>query len=96
MKEPYGEGLALHPDPESCACRREAAGEALTGAHAGPVLSREIGLDFGVPTYSVCAEGNIGDAAMRKAPPDPSRSETRIMHGTPLDGNWEIPRGTRG
>ena len=28
MKEPYGEGPASHPDPESCAVGREAEGEA--------------------------------------------------------------------
>ena len=42
MKEPYVEGVANHDDPESCVGAREGAGEALTGAHAGRVLSREI------------------------------------------------------
>jgi hypothetical protein len=42
MEEPYGEGVASHTDPESCAASREAGGEALTGAHAGGVLSREM------------------------------------------------------
>ncbi len=42
MKEPYGKGLATHPDPESCAGCREVTGEALTGARAGRVLSSEI------------------------------------------------------
>mgnify|MGYP000747758412 CR=1 FL=1 len=42
MKESHVEGLASHDDPESCAGNREGAGEALTGAHAGRVLSREI------------------------------------------------------
>ena len=42
MKEPYRKGLATRPDPESCAGGREALGEALTGAHAGQVLSSEI------------------------------------------------------
>lgn len=41
MKEPYGEGLATHAGPESCVGAREDVGEALTGAHAGWVLSRE-------------------------------------------------------
>jgi hypothetical protein len=41
MKEPYIEGVAIHDDPESCVCARKVAGEALTGAHAGAVLSRE-------------------------------------------------------
>ncbi len=31
MREPYGEGVASHTDPESCACGREAASEALIG-----------------------------------------------------------------
>src|SRR5437016_5146490 len=42
MKEPYGEGLASHTDPESCVASRKAGREALTGAHVGGVLSREI------------------------------------------------------
>jgi len=40
MKEPYGEGLASHTGSESCAHSRKAGREALTGAHAGWVLSR--------------------------------------------------------
>jgi hypothetical protein len=40
MKEPCGEGLASHTDPESCVVSREAGHEALT--HAGGGLSREI------------------------------------------------------
>ncbi len=41
MKEPYGEGLAPHTGPASCVGDREGVGEALTGVHAGWVLSRE-------------------------------------------------------
>jgi hypothetical protein len=41
MREPYGEGLAAHTGPESCVGAREGVGEALTGVHAGWVLSRE-------------------------------------------------------
>jgi hypothetical protein len=44
MKESYRKGVANHPDPESCECRRKAAGEALTGAQAGRILSCEINL----------------------------------------------------
>ena len=39
MKVRYGEGLAIHTGPESCACIREGAGEALTGARTGGVSS---------------------------------------------------------
>ena len=38
MKELYGEGLATHTDPESCAGSRKGAGEALTGVHAGRAI----------------------------------------------------------
>ena len=39
MQVRYGEGLAVHTDPESCAGIREGAGEASTGARIGGVLS---------------------------------------------------------
>ncbi len=39
MQVRYGEGLAIHTDPESCAGIREGAGEALTGGRIGGVLS---------------------------------------------------------
>jgi hypothetical protein len=42
MKVLYGEGLASHADPESCAGDRKGTGEALTGELVGRVLSREI------------------------------------------------------
>ena len=42
MKESCRKGLTSHPDPESCAVGRKGAREALTGAHAGRVLSCEI------------------------------------------------------
>ena len=39
MQVRYGEGLAIHTGPESCAVVREGFGEALTGARIGGVLS---------------------------------------------------------
>ena len=50
MEVSYGEGVASHTGPESCAVVREGRGEALTGGGAGRVLSREILDNFGVPT----------------------------------------------
>lgn len=41
MKESYRKGVANRPDPESCAAPRKGYREALTGAHAGWVLSFE-------------------------------------------------------
>jgi hypothetical protein len=60
MKEPYGEGLASHTGSESCAHSRKAGREALTGAHAGGVLSRDMLKKIRVPTSSMMAEGNTG------------------------------------
>jgi len=56
MQESYREGLASHPDPESCGGAREGAAEASIGVHAGRVLSREIN-DFRGPTLLSEAEG---------------------------------------
>ena len=69
MQESHGKGLANHPDPESCVGgRREAAIEALTGAHAGRVLSCET-IATGVPTLFSKAEGHTraGAIASRRA-----------------------------
>jgi RNA-directed DNA polymerase len=41
MEEPRGEGVATHTDPESCGAARKGGVEALTGARAGRVSSRE-------------------------------------------------------
>ena len=41
MKESYGEGVASHTDPESCGAALEDRVEALTGARADRVFSRE-------------------------------------------------------
>ena len=90
MKEPHVEGVANHDDPESCVGAREGDGEALTGARAGRVLSREIN-EFGVPTLLSEAEGNTAMRRHREARSDPARSETPCTHGTFLRGNREIP-----
>jgi hypothetical protein len=42
MREPYREGVATRPGPESCGCVREGVPEALTGEPTGVALSREI------------------------------------------------------
>jgi hypothetical protein len=62
MKELCAEGLATSGVPESCVYSREAVGEALTGAGAGRVLSREKKL-FRAPTLLAMAEGNTCDTA---------------------------------
>lgn len=80
MKEPDEEGVASHLGPESCAGRREASGEALTGGSAGAVLSCDI-KEFGVPTSLRYTEGHIALGVHREPTADPAQSETRSMRG---------------
>ena len=70
MQESHREGVAIRPDPESCVTAREGVIEALTGAHAGRVLSCEI-IATGVPTLFSKAEGHTraGAIASRRATP---------------------------
>lgn len=65
MKESYGKGPARRPGPESCVGVGNRVGEALTGVHAGQVLSCEI-KHLGVPTQLSEAEGNIARAVMAR------------------------------
>jgi hypothetical protein len=59
MQESYRNGAASHSDPESCVGnRRKAAIEALTGAHAGRVLSCDIRHHQGADGVRM-PEGNI-------------------------------------
>ena len=68
MKEPYIEGIANHDGPESCTGTREGAGEALTGARAGWLLSREI-QQFRVLTLLTEAEDNTAACAFASVRP---------------------------
>jgi len=61
MREPHIEGVATHDDPESCVHAREGVGEALTGAGAGWVFSREKKQSW-APTPLAMAEGNTDSA----------------------------------
>ena len=99
MKESYGEGLATHAGPESWTWPREGSGKALTGVRVGPVLSREIALNFGVPTVLIVTEGNtrlvvlrVGKAIHpnRETMRGSARSETRCMYGNTSRENREI------
>jgi hypothetical protein len=92
MKESYGEGLAIHTGPESCADVREGGGEALTGVRVGQVLSREKeSIHRGADAVRV--DGRQYPAGCyRKTSWDPARSETLCMHGNTSSGNREVPR----
>jgi hypothetical protein len=92
MREPYEEGVANRLDPESCVVVREDGGEALAGARAGWVLSREI-------TGSVQgADVVLGNGRphrlgrYRESQPNPARSETPCMYGNSLRGSRESSR----
>src|SRR4051794_13726730 len=74
MKESHDEGLASHIGPESCVGDREVAGEALTGVHAGRVLSCET--LSGTPTPLSEAEGNIAGIDQGEMPVSPAQSQT--------------------
>ena len=64
MQVPHDEGVAIHIDPVSCACGREAAREALTGAHVGQPLSG-VRLPFRSADAIQSAEGNTIRCVMR-------------------------------
>ncbi len=91
MEESYTEGLANHGDPESCGgdIRKDAA-EALTGAHTGRVLSREISCHQGA---DVVRRGGRQHACVRygKHSSDPARSKTSGTCGNSMRENRESP-----
>ena len=89
MKESYGEGLATHADPESCAVAREGGGEALTGARAGRVFSRERNFLRGAD--AVRRSGRLHPAhRYREMLRDLARSETPCTYGNTSHENREI------
>ena len=93
MEVSYGEGLATHTGPESCAFDREVGGEALTGECAGRVLSREIS-GFQLRGVDVVDTGGRPHRSRRnrETREDPARSETPSTHGSTSHGNREISR----
>lgn len=78
MVEPYTEGVATHGGPESCVDVREGISEALTGARAGEVLSREI-ISPGRRRGSGLGRQH-DQARYRECLGGPARSETLRMH----------------
>ena len=90
MKESYGEGVASHTGPESCAGVREGAREALAGEGAGQVLSRERTL---LRDADAVEEGGRPhpERRYRKTPGSPARSETLGTHRRTSRENRESP-----
>jgi hypothetical protein len=90
MKESYGEGVATHTDPESCGTIREDGVEALTGACAGRVFSRETLTLRGAD--AVRRSGRLHPAhRYREMRRDPARSKTPCTYGHTSHENREIP-----
>ena len=71
MKVSYSKGVATHTDPESCVRSGNRAGEALTGARAGQVLSRERKSIFGGPTASSVRKATWNRSLFARAFPPP-------------------------
>ena len=95
MKESDGEGVATHTDPESCGAAREDRVEALTGARAGRVFSRESDILRGAD--AVRRSGRLHSARRyRETRRDPARSETPCTLGHTMRGNREVPESPVG
>ena len=89
MKESYGEGVATHTDPESCGAAREGRVEALTGARAGRVFSRES--TFLRDADAVRRSGKLHRThRYGEMRPGPARSETPCTYGNTSHENREI------
>jgi len=89
MKESYGEGVATHTDPESCGASREGGVEALTGARAGRVLSRESDLLRDVDAVGESGRQDL-EHRYREMREGPARSETPSTYGNTSHENREI------
>ena len=74
MREPYVKDLASRGGPESCVGDPRGRSEALTGVHAGRVLSLENSIVQGADAV-VGAEGNIAGGVIRESPGGPAWSE---------------------
>jgi hypothetical protein len=68
----YGEGLAIHTDPESSAVTREDLGEALTGARTGGVSSGVSNVVRGADAVVACRRQQ-GEARHQRTSTTPRR-----------------------
>jgi hypothetical protein len=90
MKESYGERLATDTGPESCGAACEGGVEALTGARAGWVLSRET--EFLRDADAVESSGRLYQLRRYcETQQGPARSETPSTYGNTSHENREVP-----
>ena len=90
MQESYGEGLATHTGPESCANGRKAEGEALTGVRAGWLLSSEMYASGTSTHVGLCGRQHLAHRN-REMVWGPAESKNPSMHGNTSRENWEVP-----
>ena len=90
MKESYGEGVATHTGPESCGAACKDRVEALTGARAGRVLSRERNFLRDADAVGDSGRHHLGHR-YREMPKGPARSETPCTYGRTSRGSREVP-----
>ena len=90
MKESYGEGLAIHTDPESCGAACKGDVEALTGVRAGRVFSRERNSLRGADAVRRSGRLHLVHR-YREMQRDPARSKTPCTYGNISHENREVP-----
>jgi enterochelin esterase-like enzyme len=90
MKESHGEDLASHTDPESWTVARKSDREALTGACAGGLLSRERMMVRGADAVSASGRPHPRPRKGERHG-DLARSENLSMHRNTPRENREIP-----
>ena len=96
-RDSHTEGLATHGDPESCRGVREGAAEALTGAHAGRVLSREMEFDYQVPRLFLESKAILAKPGLvRRGGTWRGHRETPSMRGSIARENRETLHTARG
>ena len=91
MEVPYVKDLASHGGPESCVGVPRGRSEALTGVHAGRLLSLENSIVQGADAV-VGAEGNTAGGVYRESPVGPAWSENRARVRALHAENREISR----
>jgi hypothetical protein len=90
MKESYGEGVATHTDLESCGAVCKDRVEALTGARAGRVCSRERNILRDADAVGESGRRHRGHR-YREMLSSPARSETPSTYGHTSRGSREVP-----
>jgi len=98
MKELYGEGLATHTDPESCAGPHKGQAKRSTGAHAGratePRKQSLLGVDAvtrGGRQHVPVQDGEHGAAWRGPRTRGPGRQRAGCMRGISMRENREVP-----